>query len=46
MYGVGKKGITIDGIRYVSRELPNVGTRVRVSVNIDDVSEAFVFSES
>ncbi|PPB57604.1 integrase [Campylobacter hyointestinalis subsp. hyointestinalis] len=43
VYPVGKKGITIDGIRYISRHLPNVGTQVRVSVNIDDVSEAYVF---
>ncbi|MBE2988991.1 Mu transposase C-terminal domain-containing protein, partial [Campylobacter sp. RM12920] len=46
VHQVGKKGITIDGIRYTSRHLPNVGTQVRVSVNIDDVSEAYVFSLS
>lgn len=43
VHTVGKKGTTIDGIRYTSRHLPNVGTQVRVSVNIDDVSEAYVF---
>lgn len=43
IYAIGKKGITINGIRYVSRHLPSVGTEVRVSVNIDNVSEAFVF---
>ncbi|PSM52765.1 bacteriophage DNA transposition protein A [Campylobacter blaseri] len=40
---VTKKGIVIDGIRYSSNELP-YGEEVRVSVNIDNVSEAFVFS--
>lgn len=43
IHKVGKKGITIDGVRYASRFLPPVKTEVRVSVNIDNVSEAFVF---
>lgn len=44
IHKVGKKGITIDKITYVSRMLPDVRTEVRVSVNIDNVSEAFIYT--
>ncbi|AQW85456.1 bacteriophage DNA transposition protein A [Campylobacter pinnipediorum subsp. caledonicus] len=40
---VSKKGININGVHYVSRHLPSVGTSVRVSINIDNISEAFIF---
>ncbi|MBN7287426.1 MULTISPECIES: DDE-type integrase/transposase/recombinase [Campylobacter] len=44
IHKVGKKGITIDKITYASRMLPDVRTEVRVSVNIDNVSEAFIYT--
>lgn len=44
IHKVSKKGITIDKITYVSRMLPDVRTEVRVSVNIDNVSEAFIYT--
>ncbi|EJP75405.1 DDE-type integrase/transposase/recombinase [Campylobacter sp. FOBRC14] len=44
IHKIGKKGITIDKITYVSRMLPDVRTEVRVSVNIDNVSEAFIYT--
>lgn len=43
---ITNKGITIDGVRYFSHEMATmVGNDVVVSINIDDVSECFVFSK-
>ena len=45
VYPVTKKGVTVDGITYSSRDMLEVKSKVRVCVNIDDVTEAFIFTE-
>ena len=42
---VSKKGINFNAYTFISPLLPNVGTKVVVRQNIDDVSEIFVFDE-
>jgi hypothetical protein len=42
---VGKKGITIDAMTYISRYLPAVGTEVVTRHNIDNLQEIYVFDD-
>ncbi|MFV0481748.1 MAG: DDE-type integrase/transposase/recombinase, partial [Campylobacteraceae bacterium] len=42
---VGKKGIVIDNITYISVDMPCVGTEVNIRHNIDNMCEIYIFDK-